>query len=255
MLLAQQRCEPYDDFWLNYPCVNPHKFPRWLKLAVQSDSGNAVEMLLSAFALRKAQRFFQVEKRQEKPMTLGKFLHQFELKLSCCCSSRYIYIFLKTNKHVFFFWTAFTFWTWRVVVFVGVDSWKNIGESKRLFFVQTPQSEFRQRQGLVTVVQGSLLGSVLSNLLLAWISQFFFQEEVGGKVWMDRESLFLCLCFVLCVCVFCGVCCLFFWISALTPTKRWWDWHLRWNSSYQSIPKDWMNWMRVLHIQATSQLL
>lgn len=139
------------------------------------------------------------------------------------------------------FLNGFPFWT------------KNIGESKRLFFVPTPESEFRQRQGLVTVVQGSLLGSVLSNLLLAWISQFFFQEEVGGKVWMDRESLFLCSCFVLSVCG--GVCCLFCRISALTPTKRWWDWHLRWNSSYQSIRKDWMIWMRVLHIQATSQLL
>lgn len=129
-------------------------------------------------------------------MDAGEIPSPLELKLSCFCSSKYF--FLKDN--MCFFWTTFTFWTWQDVVFVGVDSWKNIGESKRLFFVQTPQSEFRQRQGLVTVVQGSLLGSVLSNLLLAWISQFFFQEEVGGKVWMDRESLFLCLCFVLCVC-------------------------------------------------------
>ena len=157
---------------------------------------------------------------------------------------------------MFCFLTAFTFWTWQVVVFVGVDSWKNIGESKRLFFVQTPQSEFRQRQGLVTVVQGSLLGSVLSNLLLAWISQFFFRRKLEGKCgWIGNPCFCVCVLCCVCVCVFCGVCCLFCRISALTPTKRWWDWHLRWNSSYQSIRKDWMNWMRVLHIQATSQLL
>ena len=105
------------------PCVNPHKFLRWLK-PVQSFRkcrGNAPLSLCPAEGAYFCQTCFQVEKRQENPWCWGNSFHP--LNLNSHVSVLPDKFFFK-DKHVSFFLTAFTFWTWQVVVFVGVDSWK-----------------------------------------------------------------------------------------------------------------------------------
>lgn len=81
-----------------------------------------------------------------------------------------------------------------------MDSWKNIGGSKALFFVLLSRERISTTPGLGNSGAGQFTGKCPEQLALSLDLSVFFQEEVGGKVWMDRESLFLCLCFVSCVC-------------------------------------------------------
>ena len=65
----------------------------------------------------------------------------------------------------------------------------------------------RTTPGLGNSGAGQFTGKCPEQLALSLDLSVWFQEEVGGKVWMDRESLFLCLC--VCVFVFVWWCLLF----------------------------------------------
>lgn len=74
-------------------------------------------------------------------------------------------------------------------------------------FVFLSQHVPRTTPGLGNSGAGQFTGKCPEQLALSLDLSVFFQEEVGGKVWMDRESLFLCLC--VCVFVFVWWCLLF----------------------------------------------
>ena len=108
-----------------------------------------------------------------------------------------------------------------------MDSWKNIGESKRLFFVLLSRERISTTPGLGNSGAGQFTGKCPEQLALSLDLSVFRRKLVGkrGWVWFIHISLFV---FVFCVvCVFCGVCCLFLQNVSFNSNKKVVsEWHL-----------------------------